>query len=53
MGKPVIRGTRIPMDLIVRMLAQGLTEQEVLVEYPYLTPEDIRTALIYTVDVRI
>ena len=46
-GKPVIRGTRIPVELIVRMLAQGITEADILREYPRLEPEDIRAALAY------
>ena len=46
-GKPVIRGTRIPVELIVRMLAQGVPEAEVLREYPRLEAEDIRAALDY------
>jgi uncharacterized protein (DUF433 family) len=50
-GKPVIRGTRIPVDLIVRMCAQGLSEQEILAEYPNLTLEDIHAALAYAADV--
>lgn len=46
-GKPVIRGTRIPVELIVRMLAQGIPEGDILREYPRLEPEDIRAALTY------
>ena len=46
-GKPVIRGTRIPVELIVRMLAQGRSEADILREYPRLQPEDIRVALAY------
>ena len=46
-GKPVIGGTRIPVELIVRMLADGVTETEILREYPRLLPEDIRAALAY------
>jgi uncharacterized protein (DUF433 family) len=46
-GKPVIRGTRIPVELIVRMLAQGIPEADILQEYPNLRPEDIRAALDY------
>lgn len=46
-GKPVIRGTRIPVELIVRMLAQGIPETEILHEYPSLQPEDVRAALAY------
>ena len=49
-GKPVIRGTRIPVELIVRMLAQGITEAEILREYPRLEPDDIRAALAYAAE---
>lgn len=45
-GKPVIRGTRIPVDLIVRLLAQGLTIQEILDDYPRLTKDDIKASMI-------
>ena len=50
-GKPVIRGTRIPVELIVRMLAQGVSEQEIRREYPRLEPEDLRAALAYAASV--
>jgi uncharacterized protein (DUF433 family) len=50
-GKPVIRGTRIPVELIVRMLAQGITEADILREYPRLQPDDIRAALAYAAGV--
>jgi uncharacterized protein (DUF433 family) len=46
-GKPVIQGTRVPVELIVRMLAQGIPESEILKEYPRLQPADIRAALAY------
>ena len=46
-GKPVIRGTRIPVELIVRMLAQGISEADILQEYPRLKLDDIRAALFY------
>ncbi len=46
-GKPVIRDTRIPVELIVRMLAQGIPENEILQEYPRLQADDIRAALAY------
>jgi len=46
-GKPVIRGTRIPVELIVRMLGQGIPEADILREYPRLEPEDVRAALTY------
>lgn len=50
-GKPVIRGTRIPVELIVRMLAQGIAEEEILREYPRLQAQDIRAALTYAANV--
>lgn len=50
-GKPVIRGTRIPVELIVRILAQGIQEGDILREYPCLQPEDIRAALAYAAKV--
>lgn len=50
-GKPVIQGTRIPVELIVRMLAQGIPESEILQEYPRLQPDDIRAALAYAAHV--
>ena len=46
-GKPVIKGTRIPVYLIIELLGNGLTEKEVLWEYPSLTVEDIKAALLY------
>ena len=51
LGKPVIRGTRVPVELIVRMVGQGIAEQEILREYPRLTTDDIRAALTYAADV--
>jgi len=47
LGKPVIRGTRIPVELILRKLAEGATEADLLDAYPRLTREDIRAAIAY------
>jgi len=47
MGKPVIRGTRITVELILRKLAEGATEAELREGYPRLTTEDIRAAVAY------
>ncbi len=47
-GKPCIRGRRITVGTIVGLLAAGHTEEEILREYPYLEPEDIRQALAYS-----
>ena len=46
-GKPVIRDTRIPVELLVRMVAQGIPDADILREYPRLQPEDMRAALGY------
>ena len=50
-GKPVIRGTRIPVELIMRMLAQNIPESEILREYTRLQSDDIRAALAYAAHV--
>ncbi|CUS02980.2 conserved protein of unknown function [Candidatus Promineifilum breve] len=47
MGKPVIRDTRITVELIVRKLSEGATEADLLDAYPRLVVEDIRAALAY------
>jgi uncharacterized protein (DUF433 family) len=47
MGKPVIRGTRITVELVLRKLAEGATESDLLHDYPHLTSEDIRAAIAY------
>ncbi|MGD0996435.1 MAG: DUF433 domain-containing protein [Candidatus Bathyarchaeia archaeon] len=46
-GKPVIKGTRIPVYLIIEFLANGLTQEEILDQYPTLKREDIKAALLY------
>jgi len=46
-GKPVIRGTRIPVYLILELLAAGMSVEDVLREYPELREEDVRAALDY------
>ena len=46
-GKPTIRGTRIWVSLILDFLANGMTMDEVLVEYPHLAHEDILAAIAY------
>lgn len=50
LGKPVIRGTRIPVELILRKLSEGATEANLLDAYPRLTQADIHAALAYAAD---
>ncbi len=46
-GKPVIRGTRIPVYFILELLANGWSFEEILEGYPQLTKEDILAAIRY------
>ena len=46
-GEPCIKGTRIPVSIIVANVAQGLTRQDIIREYPQLRDEDITAALMY------
>ena len=46
-GKPVIKGTRIPVYLIIELIAGGMTIKDVLKEYPELREEDVKAALLY------
>ena len=50
LGKPVIKGTRIPVDLIVRKLGEGASVEDLLDGYPQLTKEAIQAALIFAAD---
>jgi uncharacterized protein (DUF433 family) len=49
-GKPVIRGTRIPVELILRKLGAGLDAAAILADHPRLTPDDIRAAQAFAAD---
>ena len=50
MGKPVIRGTRITVELILERFAAGHTEEETLLAYPHITREAIRAALAFAAE---
>jgi uncharacterized protein (DUF433 family) len=50
MGKPVIGGTRIPVELILRKISEGASEADLLEAYPRLTHEDIQAATHYDAD---
>jgi len=51
LGKPVIKGTRITVELILKKLSEGMSLDEVIQAYPHLTREDILAALSYSADV--
>ena len=50
LGKPVIRGTRITVELILCKLGEGATQQELLEAYPLLSAPDIQAAIAYAAD---
>lgn len=49
-GKPTIRGMRISVEHVLRALAGGVSEQELLADYPDLEPEDLRACLAYAAE---
>lgn len=49
-GKPVIKGTRISVEFILELMASGVSESEILEDYPHLTREDIHACLRYAVN---
>ena len=49
-GKPVIKGTRIAVELVIELLAEGRTEKQILEEYPQLCLEDVRAAVRYAAE---
>ncbi len=50
LGKSVIRGTRIPVELILRKLSEGASETDLVDAYPRLRREDIKAAIAYAAD---
>ncbi len=49
-GKPVVRGTRISVEFVIGLLADGWTHSEIAEAYPGLTPEDVSACLTYARD---
>jgi uncharacterized protein (DUF433 family) len=49
-GKPVIKGTRISVEHVIKLLADGWSEADVLRSYPHLTAEDVKACLAYAGD---
>ena len=50
-GKPVVKGTRITVEQVLKLLAQGLTTEEILKDYPHLSKDDIAAVLLYAAKV--
>ena len=50
-GEACVRGTRIPLRILIGSLADGMKPEEILQEYPQLSPEDLLAALAYAADV--
>jgi uncharacterized protein (DUF433 family) len=50
-GKPVFKGTRLTIEFILKQLGAGMSNQELLHQYPTLKPEHIRAAQLYAADV--
>ena len=50
LGKPVVKGTRLSVDFILRLFANGWTEQQVLENYPSLNKESLRAVFAYVAD---
>lgn len=46
-GKPIIRGTRISVDFILELYAAGVSREDILADYPHLTPEALSACLTY------
>jgi uncharacterized protein (DUF433 family) len=46
-GKPIIKGTRIPVELLIKLVAQRWTDEQIMSEYPMISKEDIQEALQY------
>jgi uncharacterized protein (DUF433 family) len=49
-GKPVIKGTRITVELILRKLSEGMTDEQILLHHPHLQVADIRAATAYAAE---
>jgi uncharacterized protein (DUF433 family) len=46
-GRACIRGMRVTVALILNLISNGMRQQDIIADYPYLEPEDIRQALVY------
>lgn len=46
-GKPCIRGMRYPVEMILELLSSGMSNEEIISDYPSIEPEDIRACLLF------
>ena len=46
-GKPIVKGTRLPVELILEKLAYGESAEQIIKEYPFLVKDDIAASLLY------
>lgn len=51
LGKPIIKGTRITVELLLRKMSEGMSVEELTEAYPHLSKEDVLAALSYSADV--
>ncbi len=51
LGKPVIHGTRVTVDLILRKLAEGMTPEKIVEAYPSIVVQDVYEAVSYAADI--
>ena len=49
-GKPVVKGSRVAVEFVIELLAEGWSEPDIIKNYPRLAPEDIRACLAYARD---
>ena len=49
-GKPIIRGMRISVEQILKMLARGISHEDIIKEFPLLEEDDIKACLVYAAD---
>jgi uncharacterized protein (DUF433 family) len=49
-GKPCIRGLRVTVDDVLEYFASGMTQEQILADFPYLTADDIRACLAYAAE---
>jgi uncharacterized protein (DUF433 family) len=50
LGKPVFKGTRLTVEHVLRQIGSGMTNEQILEQYPTLRPEDLRAAAFYAAD---